>query len=1380
VSNSLSGSPQQANLRRAAHYPFIPALIPTLDQSQGATAQNERDQDREEAGPASDSPVDLLGAEDDLLEASNLEPSSQSPPKSPSKRSRTVGELVTDLEQGRSEDAAGVEDIDAIEGIVDTESVEDEPGTPMQLDDGEPSHDIDDIESVEDEPGTPMQLDDGESWYDIDELEDESEGSIEAGVTEPVANRSGISTQAEASIEVDVEDESDEALLDAQLQGADTPQVDFAYELSQHLLHFKGCSPEEHLAMLTLHDRTADSPSHLSIDDYATLLEEARLPRVIEKASLLTAAERSACAQPDWQRIFEGNVAPRFSDDDEEVQDLDLSDENEETDLDSSNSDEERDRDGDASDQEVDLDRTATSPESKTSPGAEGEALAHSREHAGFCLRCSQSTRGSAEMCFDIDSFLGYASSLAFARQGVAINLYPRFSSNIKSNLHLYSTVHYDFGRGEKAISIPLHKVPHYYLGRVIGHEDTSVFILFPRMFYPEKETNFPGRSDGEAHGLLRTWTDQLLLPAIFRHIPASSRQHFPISWDHARRKAIAHSTEHRGLVATKTPSLSLHYILHPNSLATIWQDIQQQLTDPANQIYHGAQLVFSSKNTKLRFAYPTIAGVWEAFDRALAPAFDLAFLDRARFWIDLGKEVACTDYAMPREELAGDSEPATYLVRSCCQASFVRWAREQDVGTSAKATTYPVATLRDAQDMTVEMSPRSTKRQQGWVFSQVYNSFKEQYDAAKTKPFSHPRLSRLAWDSVVAQMLQQQGKGRATTPEQIRRCYIASKERLYRALLESRKLSFGVREEHRISLAFFDRLRQTLEAGGNWATVRQLADDDYSHFWELPTDSFISFLALNANKFMAAIEWTLCLEEPGRVSYERCKLATMLLQCLPFAFDSGPIRERTDIWQPKIQRRRGGAAVLGMGIKDAISRAGYGWFLPRVDWERLEFRRPLAHRMAFASSMLRDTYRRNWARVVDSKNDLERVEAAGQWIELYWAIDDCQAIVIQFLLVLIMRSYRKEVFRHFKALFRPESREEAALGKIMLCPSSLDEHLVDDWHTTIHLISPQRSLIRNIQDLLELLWGFNDRVIRAKSWSDAPFRVICQRACELIKTHVSSQASADFHGLVGRYFIATHWLIPYPTPTKFVQRNHDKQPLWIEFYHQRLAYQHRRKVKYLRPDLALRTTIASPQVWRPSRDRQLTRYAQDTAPYLSKLRKEKIDLRRARWYMPDWDLARGQGDTMWALVPMDYQPNRPRIDGDLRAIGRVLEEWHQITQRLATDVDEQDPAPRAADGLVFGALRSTANLGLGAQLPSNSSSSFGERGTDEEELIPTNRRPARRPSRPEQARASYGLVEESSDEDNPLLDDQGAGALGREHVFQRTPFIIYEDGMEE
>ncbi|KAH8744409.1 hypothetical protein BGZ57DRAFT_862710 [Hyaloscypha finlandica] len=58
-------------------------------------------------------------------------------------------------------------------------------------------------------------------------------------------------------------------------------------------------SPKEYLIILILHDSTIDSLSYLSINNYTTLLEEARLPRVIKKASLLTATERSAYTPPD-------------------------------------------------------------------------------------------------------------------------------------------------------------------------------------------------------------------------------------------------------------------------------------------------------------------------------------------------------------------------------------------------------------------------------------------------------------------------------------------------------------------------------------------------------------------------------------------------------------------------------------------------------------------------------------------------------------------------------------------------------------------------------------------------------------------------------------------------------------------------------------------------------------------------------------------------------------------------------------------------------------------------------------------------------------------------------------------------------------------------
>jgi hypothetical protein len=83
------------------------------------------------------------------------------------------------------------------------------------------------------------------------------------------------------------------------------------------------------------------------------------------------------------------------------------------------------------------------------------------------------------------------------------INLIPRFYINLQSDVHLYSTVHYDFSRGEKAIRVKLHVVPHYCLGRILSFEDVIILIFFPRIFYLEKETNFPGRGDSKPLSLL-------------------------------------------------------------------------------------------------------------------------------------------------------------------------------------------------------------------------------------------------------------------------------------------------------------------------------------------------------------------------------------------------------------------------------------------------------------------------------------------------------------------------------------------------------------------------------------------------------------------------------------------------------------------------------------------------------------------------------------------------------------------------------------------------------------------------------------------------------------------------------------------------------------
>jgi len=50
---------------------------------------------------------------------------------------------------------------------------------------------------------------------------------------------------------------------------------------------------------------------------------------------------------------------------------------------------------------------------------------------------------------------------------------------------------------------VPLFKVPHIRLGRVVGAEGISVFIFFLAQWSAEKPTNFPGKLGGRSYGVL-------------------------------------------------------------------------------------------------------------------------------------------------------------------------------------------------------------------------------------------------------------------------------------------------------------------------------------------------------------------------------------------------------------------------------------------------------------------------------------------------------------------------------------------------------------------------------------------------------------------------------------------------------------------------------------------------------------------------------------------------------------------------------------------------------------------------------------------------------------------------------------------------------------
>ena len=124
----------------------------------------------------------------------------------------------------------------------------------------------------------------------------------------------------------------------------------------------------------------------------------------------------------------------------------------------------------------------------------------------------------------------------------------------------------------------------------------------------------------------------------------------------------------------------------------------------------------------------------------------------------------------------------------------------------------------------------------------------------------------------------------------------------------------------------------------------------------------------------------------------------------------------QNELWQEKFERRRGGPKVIGMGLKQSLLRFGYMWFPDRIDWEQMVFRDRFASQIAFTSSMLRDVYRKNWLSVKTAKDDLSRLESTGKWLVLYRTERDALEFILEFIIQLILRLYRKEVFSYIKA----------------------------------------------------------------------------------------------------------------------------------------------------------------------------------------------------------------------------------------------------------------------------------------------------------------------------------------------------------------------------
>ncbi len=394
--------------------------------------------------------------------------------------------------------------------------------------------------------------------------------------------------------------------------------------------------------------------------------------------------------------------------------------------------------------------------------------------------------------------------------------------------------------------------------------------------------------------------------------------------------------------------------------------------------------------------------------------------------------------------------------------------------------------------------------------------------------------------------MLEKRGKAVLATKAQLKASYIHSKNRVAKAFASGTPLSYGVREEHRISLAFFEQMQTALEVEGKWeqlpATARTSQEAPY---WSLSSNTYLTHLIYNTNKYAFAFEWLLGQQQNGSISYAHSVMMQMLLQALQCSFGNVDPQQTRSLWQTSYEVKRLQVQRLGMGMSQSLSQFGYAWLSKVVNWDQLTFRTELSDQIGFADLALHNSYRRRWPAVKDAKDDLKRLEVIGHWLALYSSNEALCSKMLTFMIGFLHRVFRKDFFRSIQGLVRAEKLEEALDGRVMLCWASLintlelEEELAsyeDEWWNNIKGLRLQytnRTKVRTLHDVVDLLWDLDDGQKRGR-WEKYTYRVLYRRALELVRLHVGRSYEGKIHEFNKKQFVLTHWILPFPNTQRF------------------------------------------------------------------------------------------------------------------------------------------------------------------------------------------------------------------------------------------------------
>lgn len=739
----------------------------------------------------------------------------------------------------------------------------------------------------------------------------------------------------------------------------------------------------------------------------------------------------------------------------------------------------------------------------------------------------------------DTDSLIFFPNSLGAIRKTIKFCAVYDQQLNLKTSLHQPISV---LVPDEQGNAIPkmleFKDLPHTYIGHMEGVKNI-ILIAFPQMYDPTSgKNNFLNQ-----HQFAQLY-DQVVRPAAQRYTEHGHSSYLPETQAMADMRAYAKSREMGRRVPDIPRKEKIHHtMVHCELNGPFWESMMEIINkNPHLHHFKDPVILVDIKNIKSSTPNTDLYTSMDQVDDLIEDHFNLAHVPDALNLRDLGCIISPPDPVMGDGNSGYMTPGIMYSWRRCCLEDLVQSLRENGFGGSqGNYRLYTMANLWEMATLSLE-PPRGQAcylRNGGLKYLQRYSCIKSLFDAQGTYPFMNEDLSDICVEETVWSAAAAKTGSTNRSREARFKAFAQSKRRVFETLTSKKEVSYGLRQEIRITWALWRaikrRARNHQADAANCAREHKTSTyhEQPNACWAILTRTFKDYLYGNYDKYLSLLEMCSCITSLAGRTLERSILMRMLLYCIQNLFNCY-YPQHSGLWlNSRITVE--GNKMFGLGFQDTLPRYGYAWLVHnRVDFESMQINSKIARKLGGDPvKHLLSWYPKAYEFVVQF---VEGRQSCVAFLQHAKAKGRLESNVLLVLVHKLLCLYRRTVLLRLRNEIQTTLAENAEQDQIPFSWDSLTKAL----NVPLNPVSGQKTTCTTPQELFTWLWGAETFLLRngkryelrRTSWDQSTYRqAFAENTLELLKVDVSGELAKRFSSLLFQEFFAYHWSIPYPNP---------------------------------------------------------------------------------------------------------------------------------------------------------------------------------------------------------------------------------------------------------